>query len=84
MDKFKTNDQYGAISLDVMHMRGLSLGAKGVYAFYCTEMGSGKYEWLSFEYISVYMDISTNMVERFVDELVENGIIEKGEIRDDA
>lgn len=73
---FKINSQgYGTIPKLVMQDRSLSIGAKTVYAYFCSFTGAGDSCFPSREKICYDLDLNKDTFAKYRNELVERGYI---------
>lgn len=82
---FKINSQgYGTIPKLVMQDRSLSLGAKAVYAYFCSFTGAGDSCFPSRERICYDLDITKDTLTRHIKNLRDTGYIKVELVKDGA
>lgn len=80
---FKINSQgFGTIPKLVMQDRSLSLGAKSVYAYFCSFTGAGDSCFPSRERICYDLDLNKDTFTKYRNELVTRGYIKIEQIKD--
>lgn len=80
---FKINSQgFGTIPKLVMQDRSLSLGAKAVYAYFCSFTGAGDSCFPSRERICYDLDLNKDTFTKYRNELVTRGYIKIEQIKD--
>ena len=80
---FKINSQgFGTIPKLVMQDRSLSLGAKAVYAYFCSFTGAGDSCFPSRERICYDLDLNKDTFTKYRNELVARGYIKIEQIKD--
>lgn len=80
---FKINSQgYGTIPKLVMQDRSLSIGAKAVYAYFCSYTGTGDSCFPSREKICYDLDLNKDTYTKYRNELSERGYIKIEQIKD--
>lgn len=79
MERKKLPCGYGIIEKEIM-TSDLSIGAKAIYALYCSYMGCEKPEFPNVEESAKYMRISEQEFKKYFNELKNWGLITSKEI----
>lgn len=82
---FKINSKgYGTIPKLVMQDRNLSIGAKGLYSYFCSYTGGGDTCFPSRKKVCFDLCISIDTFGKYLKQLVENGYIKVEQIKENG
>lgn len=74
---------YGIVQTEVMRLKTISIQAKAVYSYFASMTGSKDFCFPRQDTISADLGISISSVKRYINELVENGLVRKGKLYKD-